>query len=130
MSNFKRIKEFHRAMQHETRVNPGFPSTDRIALREAMIDEEYKELKIEIEYPTSTRSLEKVVKEACDLLYVVYGLLDELGVDADAAFAEVHRSNMSKLGNDGKPIRREDGKVLKGPNFSPADMSKVCDPCS
>lgn len=47
----------------------------------------------------------------------------ELMGDFDRVFAEVHRSNMSKLGDDGKPIFREDGKVLKGPNYSPADLS-------
>ena len=64
-----------------------------------------------------------VLKEICDLVYVLVGFCRAYGWDFDAAFAEVHRSNMSKLGPDGKPIYREDGKVLKGPNYSPADVS-------
>lgn len=62
----------------------------------------------------------------CDLLVVVYGGGHTYGLDLDAGFEEVHRSNMSKLGEDGKPIKREnDGKVLKGPNYFPPNLIKV-----
>lgn len=61
----------------------------------------------------------------CDLVYVLVGSLVSFGVDFDACFAEVHRSNMSKLGEDGKPIVRSDGKILKGPNFSPPDLRTI-----
>lgn len=60
-----------------------------------------------------------------DLVYVAYGCALECGFDLDAAFAEVHRSNLSKLMPDGTVLRREDGKVLKGPNFSPPDLRKL-----
>lgn len=61
-----------------------------------------------------------------DLLVVVYGAGHTYGLDLNAAFAEVHRSNMSKLGEDGKPIKRpSDGKVLKGSRYSPPDLKKV-----
>lgn len=60
-----------------------------------------------------------------DIMYVAYGCAIECGFDLDAGFAEVHRSNMSKLGADGKPILREDGKILKGPNYSPPDLRAI-----
>jgi predicted HAD superfamily Cof-like phosphohydrolase len=62
-------------------------------------------------------------QESADLEYVLHGTTISLGINLDAAVAEVHRSNMSKLGADGKPIYREDGKVLKGPNYRPPDMT-------
>lgn len=63
-----------------------------------------------------------LLKELCDLLYVVYGTAATFGMDIDGAFKEVHRSNMSKLGDDGKPIKRADGKILKGNNYTVADV--------
>ena len=59
------------------------------------------------------------LKELADLVYVCYQYAENLGWDLDEALNRVHVSNMSKLGPDGKPIRREDGKVLKGPNYQP-----------
>ncbi|WP_241518738.1 MazG nucleotide pyrophosphohydrolase domain-containing protein [Streptomyces sp. CB03238] len=69
--------------------------------------------------------VEHLAKELADLLYVTFGTADLLGIPLNKAFAEVHDSNMSKLGEDGKPVLREDGKVLKGPNYREADMSDV-----
>ena len=59
-----------------------------------------------------------------DILYVTYGAGHAFGVDLDKCFEEVQRSNMSKLGEDGKPIYRDDGKVMKGENYSPPDLKK------
>lgn len=89
-------------------------------LREKLIDEEYKEVKEAIK----GSSRDSLLKELADLVYVVVGTAVAMGMDFDGAFAEVHRSNMSKLGDDGKPIYNEFGKVLKGQNYSPADMSR------
>ena len=61
----------------------------------------------------------EIVDALCDILYVTYGYLDAMGIDGDKAFSHVQKSNMSKLGEDGKPIYRPDGKVLKGPNYKP-----------
>jgi len=60
-----------------------------------------------------------------DILVVTYGAGHSFGVDLNECFEEVHRSNMSKLGEDGKPIKREDGKVLKGPNYFRPNLKKV-----
>lgn len=97
---------------------------DRTRLREALIEEELAEF---IDALTSGTPAE-IYKEASDLLYVVYGMFVEAGLDSDIlhlSFKEVHRSNMSKLGEDGKPVYRADGKVLKGPNYSPADIQSI-----
>lgn len=60
-----------------------------------------------------------------DGVYVKYGHAIERGIPIDDCLAEIHRSNMSKLDADGKPIYRDDGKVLKGPNYSPPDLERV-----
>lgn len=68
---------------------------------------------------------EKIARELADLVYVAYGTALVYEIDLDVALFEVHKSNMTKLGEDGKPVLREDGKVLKGPNFIPPDMKKA-----
>lgn len=67
----------------------------------------------------------EVADALADILYVVYGTAAEFGIPIDEIFAEVHKSNMSKLGEDGKPVYRGDGKVLKGPNFKLPDIIGV-----
>ena len=59
-----------------------------------------------------------------DILYVVYGAGHAFGIDLDDCFSEVHRSNMTKLGANGRPLYREDGKVMKGPNYSEPDLTQ------
>jgi len=65
------------------------------------------------------------LKELADLVYVCYQYAENLGWDLDEALNRVHQSNMSKLGEDGQPIRREDGKVLKGPNYKPPTLTDL-----
>ncbi len=66
----------------------------------------------------------KLTKELADLMYVVIGTAVTFGLPLEEVFAEVHKSNMSKLGEDGKPIYREDGKVMKGPNYKEPDLGR------
>ena len=114
----KSVTEFHQAYNLPVgTVNIGDDfdkitkeDSERIALRSNLVAEEFKEL-------INAESCEEIMKEACDLVYVVLGTFVEFGWDFDEAFRRVHESNMSKLGEDGKPILREDGKVLKGPNY-------------
>lgn len=92
-----------------------------------LIDEEHRELteayKAWKAAPYKTAGDEIPILDAiCDSIYVLIGLALKMGFDLDKAFLEVHRSNMSKLGADGKPIKREDGKILKGPNFTPPKL--------
>ena len=83
-----------------------------------LIEEECKEVH-------DADSTENLLKELADLVYVTYGMAATFGWDLDEAVRRVHASNMSKLGEDGKPIYREDGKVLKGPNYWAPDLKKV-----
>lgn len=68
---------------------------------------------------------EHMIKELSDLAFVVEQMAAFLGVDLEEAMRRVFRSNMSKLDNEGKPIYREDGKILKGPNYQPPDLSDL-----
>ena len=69
----------------------------------------------------------EVIDALTDISYLVEGRFVGIGVPSDAAFDEVHASNMSKLGADGSPIYREDGKILKGPNYSPPNLAPLLD---
>ena len=68
---------------------------------------------------------EACLKELADLVYVCAQYAENMDWDIEQALRRVHKSNMSKLGEDGKPIKREDGKVLKGPNYQPPDLSDL-----
>ena len=89
--------------------------------QKSLIVEEFKEF-IEAEghlFRESDELHEEALKELADLVYVCYQYAENMGWFLDEALCRVHESNMSKLGEDGKPIYREDGKVLKGPNYKP-----------
>ena len=115
---FDLVREFHEAYEmpvgtvniHDDFDNISKEDAERIALRSNLVAEEFKEL-------INAESCEEIMKESCDLIYVILGTFVEFGWDLEEAFRRVHLSNMSKLGEDGKPIYREDGKVLKGPNY-------------
>jgi predicted HAD superfamily Cof-like phosphohydrolase len=115
------LKEWHSKFGVPIQTKSEFPGPERAKLRVSLINEEAKEF--------SDASDQADVVEAADaladLLYVVYGAALEWGIPIDAVFTEVHRSNMSKLWADGKPRYREDGKVLKPPTYSPADVAGV-----
>jgi predicted HAD superfamily Cof-like phosphohydrolase len=133
-SNFEKIKEFHDKFGLPNNENPELIYTD---LRLGLIEEEFNELKEAIDEmdqemlvygynsEQAKNKMADVAKELTDLAYVVYGAATVWGIDLNKCFEEVHSSNMSKLGENGKPIYREDGKVLKGPNYRPANLKKV-----
>jgi predicted HAD superfamily Cof-like phosphohydrolase len=98
-----------------------FKTVPLAALRRRLIDEEHAEVFLAFEQQDD----ENLLKELCDLVYVCVGTAVAFGWDFDEAFKRVHQSNMSKLGVDGKPIFRDDGKVLKGPNYRKADLSDL-----
>jgi predicted HAD superfamily Cof-like phosphohydrolase len=126
MNNFKKVEEFHQAYGlpvgtvniHDDFDKLTKEDAERIALRSNLVAEEFKEL-------INAESCEEIMKEACDLVYVVLGTFVEFGWDFDEAFRRVHESNMSKLDENGKPLYREDGKVLKGPNYKKPDLSDL-----
>jgi predicted HAD superfamily Cof-like phosphohydrolase len=120
MTNFKKVGVFMKTFGQEVKNKPSF-STEKInQLRISLIQEELDELK---EAMTNNDLLE-VADALTDLLYVTYGAGHAFGIDLDKCFNEVQNSNMSKLGEDGKPIYNEFGKVMKGPNYFKPDLSK------
>ena len=116
------LKQFHNAFGHPVETKPTFLSDDRLTLRIALIQEELNE----VEEAMMVNYHPDIMKELSDLLVVTFGTIIECGYQdlIEQAFAEVMRSNMSKLGADGKPIYREDGKILKGPDYKEADMEQ------
>jgi NTP pyrophosphatase (non-canonical NTP hydrolase) len=102
---------------------PEIPSQETLALRYELIREELEEFDEAIK----ENDLVGMADALADILYVTYGALAALGLPGDKLFEEVHRSNMSKLGPDGKPIYRSDGKVMKGPDYSPPDLKDIVD---
>jgi NTP pyrophosphatase (non-canonical NTP hydrolase) len=80
----------------------------------------------ELVYAHNNEMHTDVLKELADLVYVCFQYAENLEWDLDEAMRRIHQSNMSKLGEDGKPIRREDGKVLKGPNYKPPYLGDLC----
>lgn len=121
-TNADRVREFHDTFdRHPTPARPTLPDPALFALRKRLIQEEFDEICDAYE----AGDLVEFADGVADLLYVVYGLGIVAGLPTDRLFAEVHGSNMSKLGEDGKPIYREDGKVLKGPNFFKPDIVAV-----
>jgi predicted HAD superfamily Cof-like phosphohydrolase len=121
MTNFEMVREFHRAFGQQVASVPTLAGGAVEELRYDLIAEEFNEL----DEALIDRNIVEVADALTDLAYVVYGMADIYGIDLDACFREVHRSNMSKLGEDGQPIKRADGKFLKGPNYSPPDLKTV-----
>lgn len=116
------VKEFNVNFAPDTvSETVGFPDEDLRNLKVKLIAEEVRELADAEEADDLVETLDALA----DIIYVIYGYAHALGVNLDHFVAEVHASNMSKLGEDGKPIRREDGKVLKGPNFAEPDIKGV-----
>ena len=120
MSNFSKVGIFMKTFGQEVKNKPSF-STDKInKLRIDLIKEELSELTDAM----NNKDLLEVADALTDILYVTYGAGHAFGIDLDKCFEEVQNSNMSKLGEDGKPIYNEAGKVMKGPNYFKPDLSK------
>jgi phosphoribosyl-ATP pyrophosphohydrolase len=97
-----------------------------LKLRMKLITEEFREVMDELmDTLSGDGSRAKLAKELADLHYVLYGTESLLEIPAYDVMREVHRSNMSKLGADGRPVLNRHGKILKGPNYSPADIESV-----
>ena len=121
-TNFELAGDFMTAFGQEVLTKPTLPSSELAKLRLELIREEFEELTV----ATNAMDMIEIADALTDILYVVYGAGHAFGIDLDACYAEVHDSNMSKLGEDGKPIYREDGKVLKGPHFRSPDLAQFC----
>lgn len=122
MSNFELVKEFHEKFGCTIQDKPKFPEPKDCHLRFNLIHEEFEELK----EAYNNNDIVEVADAIADMLYVTYGFAATFGLDADKLFKEVHRSNMSKVWSDGTVrYREEDGKILKPPTYSPADIKGV-----
>lgn len=118
------VGDFHRAYGLPIRNVPTAAiGPDQVTLRQALIEEEVRELAEAAE----AGDLVGVADALADIVYVAYGTAHVYGIDLDAVLDEVHASNMTKLGADGRPVRRADGKVLKGPGYRPPDVRAVLD---
>lgn len=120
MTNQKRVIEFMNTFGQEVKNAPAWPDDKTLNLRVQLIEEEVDELFDGVD----RRDLQNVAKELVDILYVVYGMGGSLGIDLDACFEEVHRSNMSKI-EDGKVLYSSAGKVLKGKDYFEPELDKV-----
>jgi predicted HAD superfamily Cof-like phosphohydrolase len=120
MSNFESVKKFMETFGQEIKEKASFPNDKITSLRYDLIKEELNEFKEAID----KKDIKEVADALTDILYVTYGAGHAFGIDLDKCFEEVQNSNMSKLGNDGKPIYNENGKVMKGPNYFKPNLSK------
>ena len=120
MTNFESVKKFMETFGQEIKEKAGFPDQKITSLRYDLINEELDELKEAMDY----KDIKEVADALTDILYVTYGAGHAFGINLDKCFKEVQNSNMSKLGEDGKPIYNDKGKVMKGPNYFKPDFSK------
>ncbi len=113
----KMVLEFHNQFDIQVSPTPSLPDESTHMLRKRLIQEEFDELQEAMQ----EKDLPAIAKELADLLYVVYGTAVSLGIDMEPVFREVHRSNMSKVGG----YKREDGKWVKPPTYSPASLERI-----
>ncbi|WP_422050626.1 hypothetical protein [Shimia sp.] len=116
------VKEWHEAFDVPVVDTPAIPHA-RAVMRQDILEEEVAELRAAI----AAGDMVEVLDALCDIQYVLDGTFLEFGLHSlkPAAVEEVHASNMSKLGADGRPVLRADGKVLKGPDFRRPDLGRV-----
>ena len=120
MTNFNDVKFFMKTYGQEVKTKSEFPDKKIVKLRLDLIREELNELTNAVK----NDDIVEVADALTDILYVTYGAGHSFGINLDQCFKEVQRSNMSKLGEDGKPIYNENGKVMKGPNYSEPNLKQ------
>ena len=120
MTNFEKVGTFMKTFGQEVKSKSELSSEKINTLRISLINEELDELKTAIK----DNNILEVADALTDILYVTYGAGHSFGIDLDKCFHEVQKSNMSKLGKDGKPIYNETGKVMKGPNYVKPNLLK------
>ena len=120
MTNFEKVGSFMKTFGQEVKTKSGLSAEKINKLRVSLINEELEEFKEAIK----NNDLKEAADALTDILYVTYGAGHAFGINLDKCFDEVQKSNMSKLGNDGKPIYNEQGKVMKGPKYFKPDLNK------
>ncbi len=121
MTNFEKVGIFMKTFGQEVKNKPTLSTDKIIELRLSLIKEELSELSEAID----KKDLVEIADALTDILYVTYGAGHAFGIDLDKCFQEVQNSNMSKLGEDGKPIYNEFGKVMKGPKYFKPNLTKL-----
>ena len=124
MSNFSDVKHFMETFGQDVLTVPTLPDESLGQLRIDLMVEELNE----VIDAMNQGDVVNLAKELCDLVYVCLGAAAAFGISFDECFKEVQRSNMSKLTKDGKVLRREDGKVLKSDQYSPANLEPILFP--
>tara|TARA_B100000614_G_scaffold55665_1_gene48411 strand:+ start:204 stop:581 length:378 start_codon:yes stop_codon:yes gene_type:complete len=120
MTNFEKVGLFMSTFGQEVKTKSELSSEKINSLRISLIQEELDELTKAI----NENDILEVADALTDILYVAYGAGHAFGINLDKCFDEVQKSNMSKLGKDGKPIYNEHGKVMKGPRYFKPNLSK------
>jgi predicted HAD superfamily Cof-like phosphohydrolase len=120
-TNFELVGDFMEAFGQAVETQPTWPDFSTRELRVDLIQEEVDELVEAI----ANKDMVEIADALADILYVVYGAGHTFGIDLDECFTEVHASNMSKLGEDGTPIKADNGKVMKGPGFFAPDLESI-----
>ena len=120
MTNFEKVRLFMTTFGQEVKKKSGLSTNKINNLRINLIEEELIELKDAV----NKRDIKEVADALTDILYVTYGAGHAFGINLDNCFEEVQKSNMSKLGDDGKPIYDELGKVMKGPKYFKPNLMK------
>jgi len=121
MSNmYKSVKDFHIAFYQRVGENPELPDMKERELRGKLLTEEFKEY-INAEH---NNDIVNIAQELADIIYIACGTAVSYGIPLDKVFAAIHKANMNKL-VDGKPLKREDGKVIKPEGWKPADIKKI-----
>lgn len=116
------VRAFHEAYGLPVAGAPSAEvSAEQAALRQDLIEEEVAELRA----AADAGDVVAIADALADIVYVAYGSAWVYGVDLDTVLDEVHASNMTKLGADGRPVRRADGKILKGPDYRPPDIARA-----
>ncbi|MFC5280317.1 phosphoribosyl-ATP diphosphatase [Arcanobacterium canis] len=148
MSNFdssrpeELVRQFHEVYRLPIVSDSPNVDRERTHMRMSLIAEEFSELVGAVYGRAASQTIARAFAQAVaqddgtrdtietadalgDLVYVIYGMALETGIPMSDVLTEIHDSNLSKLGEDGKPIYRADGKVLKGPHFHDPDLAKV-----
>ena len=120
MTNFEKVRLFMKTFGQEVKNKASLSSENINNLRINLIEEELNEFKEAVK----KKDLKEAADALTDILYVTYGAGHAFGINLDKCFEEVQKSNMSKLGDDGKPIYDEKGKVMKGPKYFKPDLKK------
>lgn len=121
MDQYTKVKEFQTIFKSHVSENPILPNIEERDLRKRLLEEEYNEY-LEGE---NNNDIVEIADALGDMLYIIYGTAVSYGLPINEIFNEIHASNMSKLDENGNPIFREDGKILKGKNYFKPDLKSI-----